>query len=166
MAFIRWKKNKCGIVKAYLVHSYRDKKGRPKHKTLAYLGAAGEMAPELLEELKEKHSGLNIEWDKIKPAAAPAKTGSFTDISNISDEELMRSLRKLRHERGMTLIEMKAALNQAGLTTTTSYGYTSDISHPYYGRLELVFAREVWPSGMLDTMKQIAPYIRKVFGAR
>jgi hypothetical protein len=40
MAFIRWKKNKFGIRQTYLVHAYRDEAGKPKQKTLAYLGGS------------------------------------------------------------------------------------------------------------------------------
>ena len=41
MAFIRWKKNKFGIRQAYLIHSYRDEQGKPKHKDACLSGAGG-----------------------------------------------------------------------------------------------------------------------------
>ncbi len=70
MAFIRWKENKFGVRQAYLVHSYRDEQGRPRHKTLAYLGKTGELKPEHIDALKAKHADLPVQWDKIKPAAS------------------------------------------------------------------------------------------------
>ena len=49
MAFIRWKTSQSGTKQAYLVHSYRDEWGEPRHRTLAYLGKSGEIKPEHIE---------------------------------------------------------------------------------------------------------------------
>jgi hypothetical protein len=105
MAFIRWKKNSYGVRQAYLVHSYRDKKGKPKHATLAYLGTVGQLAQEHIADLKAKYPDLPIDWDSIQPAAL-MKAAPLTDISGMSDEPLLRSLRALRMERGIKLKEM------------------------------------------------------------
>jgi len=163
MAFIRWKKNRFGQQQAYLVHSYRDKKGSPRHITLAYLGKSGELTQEHIAGLKQDYPDLPVEWDKVKPAA-PAKTSQLTDISGLSDEQLLRGLRGLRRERGMTIAEMLEELLKAGLPPQRVMGYIYQFERGYYGRLEKLFEREQWPEGIRETGLHIAPFARKVLG--
>jgi len=160
MAFIRWKKNSYGARQAYLVHSYRDKKGKPKHATLAYLGTAGQLAQEHIADLKAKYPDLPIDWDNIKPAA-PMKAAPLTDISGMSDESLLRALRKLRRERGLKLQAMVKALIESGLPDLETMGYSYRLGWPYYSRLEKLFEGEQWSEGVKEIGLQIAPYARK-----
>jgi hypothetical protein len=168
MAFIRWKKNKCGVRQAYLVHSYRDKNGKPRHITLAYLGSAGELTPEHIAGLKAKYPDIHIEWDKVKPATPPA-AAPVTDISGMSDESLLRSLTSLRRERGITIAEMVERLCKAGLTSIRVKDFTLMLGHDitfqldrrHYTRLEKQFAKEQWNEVTVEEGPQIAPFARK-----
>jgi LmbE family N-acetylglucosaminyl deacetylase len=119
MAFIRWKKNSFGIRQAYLVHSYRDETGKPKHKTLAYLGREGALSPEQMAALKEKHADLGIDWEKLEAVPHPAPK---TDIAGMTDEELLRRLKELRIERGISARAMVERLNAAGAPAVPDWG--------------------------------------------
>jgi len=161
MAFIRWKENKFGVRQAYLVHSYRDEHGRPRHKMLAYLGKAGELKPEHIAALKEKHASLQIQWDNIK-AVAPSKARQVTDISGMSDESLLRSLRGLRRERGITIAEMLKELHNMGLTAVPGIINDRPLSHELLCRIERLLTRDEWPDWAGEAGRQIAPFARKV----
>src|ERR1700682_780070 len=96
MAFIRWKHNGIGGRQAYLVHAYRGPDGKPKQKVLAYLGDSAELTPERLADLRQKSPDLKCDWEKVKPSSRPK-----IDISTLSDVELLRRIRHLRHQLGL-----------------------------------------------------------------
>src|SRR5580698_8684750 len=97
MAFIRWKHNGHGGRQAYLVHAYRGPDGKPKQKVLAYLGDSAELTSDHLDRLKAKYPDLKINWETIKSAARPA-----IDVSALSDADLLRKIRHLRHQMGLS----------------------------------------------------------------
>jgi hypothetical protein len=136
MAFIRWKKNKFGTRNAYLIHSYRDEEGKPKHKTLAYLGPETELSPERLAELKEKHSEIEVDWDSIRPAARPAP---IMPLEALSDDDVLKQLRQLRLDRGLSKKRMVAALLLAGAPPLADW-HKDSINVRIYGALENAWA--------------------------
>src|ERR1700687_310762 len=114
MAFIRWKTSSVGKRQAYLVHAYRGPDGKPKQKVLAYLGDKAELAPEHHAALRQKHPDLKINWESIKPANRPV-----TDVSTLSDADLLKNIRRLRHERGLSQNHFPHLLKKNGLGPCT-----------------------------------------------
>jgi|ERR1700687_906379 len=162
MAFIRWKKLKHGTLKAYLVHSYRDEQGRPRHKTLAYLGDKTTLEPEHLERLKTRHAHLSIKWDRIKPPPTPKRT----DISQMSDEELLKNLRSLRREFGIPWWRMRSLLEQAGAPRATSKKISGfGMSIKRYIALENALADGLEQDFYEDPVMDLAPAVRKVLSS-
>src|SRR5260370_39898677 len=100
MAFIRWKKNRQGMPRAYLVRAYRDESGKPRQETLAYLGTAQELSPEHITQLREKYKDLPIDWETVKPAAEPKRT---LVVAALSDGDLLRHLKTIRTEKGLSI---------------------------------------------------------------
>src|ERR1051325_5186539 len=96
MAFIRWKKNASGKRQAYLIQSYRDESGKPKHKMLAYLGDEASLTPERLASLKAQYPDAQVDWNNIK-----LPDHHKVDIAASSDAELLRNMRALRHQWGL-----------------------------------------------------------------
>jgi hypothetical protein len=157
MAFIRWKKNKFGIRQAYLIHSYRDENGRPKHKTLAYLGSSGSLTPELISSLKDKHKDVNVNWEGIKEAPCSSPK---TDITQLSDWDLARKLRELRRERGIHIRAMVERLQQIGAPSIKTVGEPEPMSLKLYGWLERGWQKSTHPE-FVKAATLLAPYIRK-----
>jgi len=146
--------------RAYLVHSYRDEQGVPRHKTLAYLGAEGELTPERVDELREKHKDLAIHWERIAPAAKPPRS---LDAATLSDEALLCNLKLLRREKGLNIQAMVQALTQAGLPPFKIPGFGDHVVSPeYYKRFErrVVENKAAQYSFLLP---HILPFLRKVF---
>jgi hypothetical protein len=159
MAFIRWKVSRQGMRRAYLVHSYRDEQGKPRHKTLAYLGAEGELTPERLTQLKEKHKDLSIHWEGIAPSAKPARS---LDPASLSDEELLRNLKTLRLEKGLNIQAMVQAVLDAGLPPWKT-GHEDRIFTPYlYKGIEREAANGPLEHFLAKIAPDILPYFRKV----
>jgi hypothetical protein len=161
MAFIRWKKNKFGIRQAYLVHSYRDKEGRPRQKTLAYLGHSSELSDDRLCALKEQHKDIAVNFDGIKPVGQPAPQ---TDIDPLSDQELASRLRELRSERGLNRNAMAKALIQLGVPDIQLYRRRQPFTGEVYTWLERDWSRQN-PSHA-SAISVIAPYLRKVLNGK
>jgi len=154
MAFIRWKKLKHGTWKAYLVQSYRDDQGRPRHKTLAYLGDQAQLGPEHVEQLKTRYPELAIDWHQIKPPAAPKRM----DINQMSDAELLQNLRSLRRERGIPAWSMPGRLR----------GASSGLR--YFGPKDYIQIEKSLTDGspqdyFKDPVRELAPAARKVIGS-
>ena len=161
MAYIRWKKLPFGHWKAYLVHSYRDEQGRPRQKTLAYLGDQHQLTQDHVAQLQQKHAGLDIAWDKIRPAHPPKRT----DISQLSDEELVRNLRTLRREYGIPQRIMHFYLNDAGAPPASKNKDRfrhSEILRKHYQKLELAIHEGREQEMYVDPVSELAPAIRKV----
>ncbi len=151
MAFIRWKKTTHGTWKAYLVHSYRDELGRPRHKTLAYLGNKPTLKEEHLSTLKALHGHLKVNWEKIRPAANPP----LTDISAMSDEDFLRQLRTLRRERGITVKEMRDRLRQG---TAQLYG-----THAHFCQFERTLeVGDLTATVGSRSANELVPYLREI----
>jgi hypothetical protein len=159
MAFIRWKKNKFGMRHAYLVHSYRDEQGQPRHKTLAYLGQAGDLnlTPEKLAALKEQHSGLKVDWEKISP---PRKLPEVTDVSQLDAQQLLSRLRKLRIERRMNMKTMISKLHALGAPIVSDWR-KSPINKWDYSVLEGGWAEGRTNSHYVNSGQLLEPFIRK-----
>jgi len=160
MAFIRWKKNKLGTQQAQLVHSYRDEQGRPRQKVLAHLGANPALTAELVTQLQEKHGHLPIKWDQIGAAPAPKRR----DISLMSDEDLVKNLRMLRREYGISFRDMARRLVNAGAPPRSKPGYSpSSLSFYNYKDLERALHDREEQNFYADPVAELAPCIRKVF---
>ena len=161
MAFIRWKAAKSGHLRPCLVQSYRDAQGKPRHKILGYLGYKGVLTPELLAEMQEKHSGWKIKWDKIKPSPRPR-----TDISALSDSDLLKKMRKLRHERGWNLREMNNQLTSSGIVefTVPEARVGQWINIKQVGALEKALERSEGYKYFVDPEQELAPALRQIFG--
>ena len=159
MAFIRWKKLKHGTWKAYLVQSYRDEQGRPRHKTLAYLGDQAQLAAEHVAQLKARYPDLSIDWDKIRPPAPPKRA----DISGMSDGELLENLRSLRRERGIPAWFMPRRLESAGAAramTASRKGRGLGIKD--YIKIENALADGEEQDFYENPVRDLAPAARKV----
>jgi hypothetical protein len=159
MAFIRWKTNSSGKRQAYLVHAYRGPDGKPKQKVLAYLGDKAELSPEHHATLRQKHPDLEINWEKIKPASRPA-----TNVAALSDAELLREIRHLRHERGVSQRHFPQFLREHGLPRCS--GQEANGFYPdgrTYGVLERALERGEPQNFYLNPELEIAPALRKAF---
>jgi hypothetical protein len=155
MAFIRWKHNGHGGRQAYLVHAYRGPDGKPKQKILTYLGNNAEFKPERLNQLKEKYPDLKINWEAIKPAHRPT-----LEVSTLSDADLLRKIRHLRHQLGLSQNHMVHNLKQNGLPPCSGpigggYPYS-----PHFGILEKALERGEPQDYYLDPLTEIAPALR------
>jgi len=158
MAFIRWKKNKFGTRHAYLIHSYRGEDGKPKHKTLAYLGKDPTLTPEALARLQVRHEGVPVQWEKIKPKAPLP----MTDISSLSDAELLRRMRALRQERGIRSKEMVHKLLAAGVPARTKGSFSHPLAFHHYSLVEKAFETGEEQHFFSNPVEELAPFIRKV----
>jgi len=148
---------KNGIRKAFLVHSYRDERGKPRHKTLAYLGKSHEIEPELLVSLKERHRNLPIQWETIKASPHPAPT---IDPTSLSDQEFLHRLKEIRHERGFSSRDMIRLLAQAGFSRMGRWPLTGR----QYRVFEEGFAQDKPHTHYTLAKREMLPYLRKVLG--
>jgi len=158
MAFIRWKLNRFGLRQAYLVQSYRDEEGRPKHKTLAYLGRAAELSPERIAILRQQYPELRIAWDKIQ---IPDHPEPLADLDQLADAELVSRLRRLRRERSINAREAVEMLTRAGLTRLTGPG-SPHLTPRFYGVLEQAFAEGRSQPYYASFAAQLLPFLRKM----
>jgi hypothetical protein len=158
MAFIRWKKNAFGIRQAFLIHAYRDEQGKPKQKTLAYLGKEGEISPERLAELQTQHKDLSIDWARVQAVPHPAPR---TEINTLSDQELMRRLRELRRERGINMKVIVSRLTEMGKTTVISHNGPEPLDHGWYSWLERAWEEQHPNPVFARSAADLAPFIRK-----
>ena len=161
MAFIRWKKLKHGTLKAYLVHSYRDEQGRPRHKTLAYLGAKADLDAGRLENIKARHGHLSIKWDKIKPSSPPKQT----DIGRMNDVELLQNMRSLRREYGISVWRMQRLLERAGAPRSTGKYKDFGLSRKEYLNIEHALADGGDQDFYEDPVRDLVPALRKVLSS-
>jgi len=159
MAFVRWKKNAAGNQQAYLMHSYRGEDGKPHHKMLAYLGDQVSLTPERLAELRQKYPDLSVNWEKIKPTEKP-----MTDVSTLSDADLLRKARHLRHERGFSQQRIVWRLEDAGLPR--SGPYKVGLSGREWGILEKALERGEPQDYYFNPEAEVAPALRKVFQSK
>jgi hypothetical protein len=157
MAFIRWKKNKFGIRQAYLIHSYRDEEGKPKHKSLAYLGREGSLSPEQISLLGEKYADLGVVWEKLEATPHPAPK---TDIASIPDEELLRRLKELRTERGISARAMVDRLISVDAPAVPEWG-NKPLHWSSYSRLESGWIAGRSQPHYVNPGRLLAPYLRK-----
>jgi hypothetical protein len=159
MAFIRWKPGPSGNHKAYLIQSYRDESGKPKHKMLAYLGDETSLTPERLAALKTQYPDLKVDWDKIKPVARPK-----TDISSLSDADLIRKMRALRHELHLDQNRMFWLLEKFGLPRCTSKMKEGmGVGGRNWGVLEKALENDEPQDFYADPLVDIAPALRKAY---
>ena len=158
MAFIRWKKNQYGMAYAHLVHSYRDANGKPRHKTLAYLGKKGELTDDHLAKLKERHKNLTVNWYAIKLKVSP----KLTEISQLSNAELLSQLKTLRLERGLTVHQIVQTLLGAGVPTRSKHLTGFPITLRWYRRIEKACLEGITQDFYNNLELELAPYLRKV----
>jgi hypothetical protein len=161
MAFIRWKTNNVGKRQAYLVHAYRGPDGRPKQKVLAYLGDSAELKPEHHAAISQKHPDLKINLEGIKPASRPV-----TDVSTLSDVDLLRNIRRLRHERGLSQGHFPQFLRKHGLGPCS--GQEANGYYPIgrtYGVLERALERGEPQNFYLNPEAEVAPALRNAYSS-
>jgi len=161
MAFIRWKKNTAGKHLAYLVQAYRGQDGKPKQKVLTYLGDVSALTPEHITRLRTQYPDLQIDWEKIKPAAP-----RLTDVSTLSDAELLRKMRVLRHERGVDQRKMGWLLRENGAPCCSGSAWDGYLYGREFGALEKALERGEPQDYYLDPEKEIAPALRKAFSQK
>lgn len=159
MAFIRWKKNRQGIPRAYLVRAYRDESGKPRQETLAYLGTAKELSPEHIAQLREKHKDLSIDWESVKPAAEPKRT---LDPAAMNDEELLRNLKTLRTEKGLSINAIVQVILDAGLPSW-KVGNEERVFSPFlYQSMEEEGAKGPLQHFLARIAPDVLPYLRRI----
>jgi hypothetical protein len=159
MAFIRWKKNRQGMPRAYLVRAFRDETGKPRQVTLAYLGTAKELSPEHIAQLREKYKDLSIDWETVKPAAEPKRT---LDVAALSNEELLRQLKTLRIEKGLSINALVQAILDAGLPPWKTSDGERVLSPFLYQKLEEEGAKGPLNYFLAKVAPDVLPYLRKV----
>ena len=158
MAFIRWKHNGIGGRQAYLIHAYRGPDGKPKQKMLAYLGDSAELTPEHLNALKAEYLDLKINWDKIKAPSKPQ-----LDVSSLSDAELLRKIRHIRHQLKLSQNHFVYQLKELGMPPCSNPEYDGGYPYnPHFGVLEKALERGEPQNYYLDPLTEIAPALRKV----
>ena len=155
MAFIRWKRNIAGNRQAYLMHSFRDENGKPRQKMLAYLGDEASLTPEHIEELRQKYPDLKVDWENFKPTTRP-----ITDISQLSDADLLKRMRHLRHERGLSQWLMMRRLQEFGLPRCSGT-YRLGLGGREWGILEKALERNQPQPFFLNPETELAPALRK-----
>lgn len=87
MAFVR-KKGKS----YYLVHNVRED-GRVRQVHLACLGNRPRVTEEVVQQVREAHPGLEIDWPAVRQRASQSFASPFTDPEGV--RQLARSLRGL-----------------------------------------------------------------------
>lgn len=90
MAFVR-KKGKS----FYLVHNVRED-GHVRQVHLACLGNRPRLSDEVLEQVRQAHPQLQIDWDAVRARAAETFASPFADPDGAM--LLMRSMRTLRQD--------------------------------------------------------------------
>jgi hypothetical protein len=160
MAFVRWKKSPSGTWKAYLVHSYRDEQGRVRHKHLAYLGHDPQLTPERLDALKARHGHDQYKWHAIKPPASPKRI----NISQMTDEEIIQNLRRIRREHGLTFIQMASRLAAAGAPPPShGRGSLGWIDYRWIEQAVESIRGKTHQNVYKDLPRELAPAVRKSF---
>jgi hypothetical protein len=91
---------------AWLVRDLLDEFGE-RQEFLVYLGERPAVTPELKEEVAAVYPDTVFDWPAIERALAG---GGYTDVSNLSDDELALALRDLAHERGLSLMDLALRL--------------------------------------------------------
>lgn len=92
MAFVR-KKGKS----YYLVHNVRED-GHVRQVHLACLGNRPRVSDEVLQQVREAHPQLQIDWGAVRARAAESFVSPFADLEGV--ELLMRSMRTLVEDLG------------------------------------------------------------------
>lgn len=87
MAFVR-KKGKS----YYLVHNVRED-GRVRQVHLACLGNRPRVSEEVVEQVRQQHPNLQIDWGAVRGRASETFSSPFTDAEGA--QQLVRSLRSL-----------------------------------------------------------------------
>lgn len=87
MAFVR-KKGKS----FYLVHNVRED-GRVRQVHLACLGNRPRISEEVVQQVREAHPGLEIDWNAVRRRANESFASSFADAEGV--RQLVRSIRSL-----------------------------------------------------------------------
>lgn len=167
MAFIRWKRNKSGLLRAQLVHSHRDANGKPRQKILAHLGDSGTLTPDRIPSLQAQYPDLKIDWQALpssrpKPSLAPIP-------ETLSDEELWQRMGELRRHHGLNLRAMITKLQEAGLPPIGG-------GHMFGLRLRAMPLRWTYLKSLENSAasgqaqppvaKELLPYLRKVLLAK
>ncbi len=80
----------------------------------------------------------------------------------MSDESLLRGLRSLRRERGITIPVMLSELRKAGLTFIHEMRMDWPLTNELLGRLERLSTCEELPEWVSGAGRQLAPALRKV----
>ncbi|HZT73360.1 MAG TPA: hypothetical protein VE996_06900 [Terriglobales bacterium] len=87
MAFVR-KKGKS----FYLVHNVRED-GRVRQVHLACLGNRPRISDEVIEQVRNEHPGLEIDWGAVRKRASETFASPFADVEGV--RQLSRSIRAL-----------------------------------------------------------------------
>ena len=90
MAFVR-KKGKS----YYLVHNVRED-GHVRQVHLACLGNRPRVSDEVLEQVREAHPQLQIDWESVRARAAETFASPFADLEGAT--MLVRSMRTMRQD--------------------------------------------------------------------
>ncbi|HEY8056798.1 MAG TPA: hypothetical protein VIE13_12905 [Terriglobales bacterium] len=90
MAFVR-KKGKS----YYLVHNVRED-GHVRQVHLACLGNRPRVSEEVLEQVRQSHPQLQIDWDAVRSRAAETFVSPFADLEGA--QMLVRSMRTLHQD--------------------------------------------------------------------
>ena len=126
---------------------------------LAYLGDQESLTPERVAVLRAQYPDLKIDWEKIK--AAPR---ARTDITQLSDADILCKLRELRHERGWSQFSTVHHLYNQGLPRCSgAYGVGRGLGARQWGALEKALERGEPQNFFLDPESEVAPHIRKAF---
>ena len=130
---------------------------------MAHLGWNGKLTPERLAELKEQFKAYKIDWDKIKIPPRPR-----TEISRLSDAELLKKIKILRHECGMSQRELRAHLHRQDVVFFTGpAGDDSDyIRVTQIAKLEKALEQSRGSEFFEDPEGELAPALRKIFTAQ
>jgi hypothetical protein len=102
MAFVR-KKGKS----YYLVHNVRED-GRVRQVHLACLGNRPRVSDEVIEQVKQSHPNLQIDWDAVRGRASETFASPFADVEGV--QQLIRNLRNLTldlHELDLQLLHSR-----------------------------------------------------------
>lgn len=102
MAFVR-KKGKS----YYLVHNVRED-GRVRQVHLACLGNRPRVSDEIVEQVKQSHPNLQIDWDAVRGRASETFASPFADSEGV--QQLIRNLRNLTldlHELDLQLLHSR-----------------------------------------------------------
>lgn len=115
-AYIKWvtesepvskDKNKTLWV-AWLVRDIVDDLGT-RTQFLAYLGGRPRVTTDLQFEISELYPNLHVDWDDIKQSLESRQPQ--TDVSSLSDDEIVLRFRELAHEQGMSVQDVASRVH-------------------------------------------------------